>query len=145
MIEIMTVFDPGEELVDPLERGLHEFNLAHLGEAVIYNYHKLAVIAHDDSGEIIGGVWGHLVWDWLHIQTLWVKDTRRGEGIGRQLLNTIERAAVSKGFTRSHLETTDFQALDFYKKNGYEIFGELEGKPRGHTWYYIKKDLAESS
>jgi hypothetical protein len=39
-----------------------------------------------------------------------------------------------------HLETTSFQALDFYLKNGYEVFGQLEGKPAGHTWYYLKKE-----
>jgi GNAT superfamily N-acetyltransferase len=145
MIKIRTIFDPSDEQIKPLNQGLHDYNLAHLGEAVIQNYYKLAVLAYADDGEVIGGVWGHLLWEWLYIQTLWVKESRRGEGLGRQLLNAIEGAALAKGFTRSHLETTDFQALAFYQKNGYEIFGELEGKPRGHTWYYIKKDLSAAS
>jgi hypothetical protein len=48
---------------------------------------------------------------------------------------------MSKGFLGSHTETADFQALDFYLKSGYEVFGKLEGKPKGTTWYFIKKVL----
>jgi hypothetical protein len=29
----------------------------------------------------------------------------------------------------------DFQAKDFYKKNGYEVFGELDNVPDGHKRY----------
>jgi hypothetical protein len=57
------------------------------------------------------------------------------------LLKQIEAEAIAKGFHGSHLETTDFQAVDFYLQNDYEVFGELEGKPKGYTWYYMKKIL----
>jgi ribosomal protein S18 acetylase RimI-like enzyme len=72
---------------------------------------------------------------------LWVNEKYRGQGIGSDLLKEIEAAAMTKGFYGSHLETTDFQAAEFYRKNGYEVFGELEGKPEGHTWFYMKKRL----
>jgi GNAT superfamily N-acetyltransferase len=120
---------------------LHEHNLAHLGAEVLNDYHRLAVVARDETGEVIGGIHGELVWEWLYIQSLWVDESHRGRGIGARLLAAIEAAAVAKGFTRSHLETTDFQALEFYLRHGYEVFGKLEGKPAGATWYYIKKDL----
>jgi hypothetical protein len=38
--------------------------------------------------------------------------------------------------------TTGFRALEFYPKNGYEVFGRLPGKPAGHTWSFMKKDLS---
>ena len=136
-----TTFNPAKEILAPIDRGLHEFNLAHLGKEMIERYARVAVIATDESGEVVGGIYGELCWDWLHIDTLWVDAERRTQGIGSQLLQRIEHAAVSKGFYGSHLETTDFQALEFYQENGYEVFGELEGKPRGSTWYYMKKDL----
>jgi GNAT superfamily N-acetyltransferase len=138
-----TVFDPPAESLAPIDRGLHEFNLACLGKATIHRYHKVAVFARDKDGTMIGGIYGELLWDWLHIDTLWVHEAHRGQGIATRLLAQIEEAAASKGFCGSHLETTDFQALGFYLKNGYEIFGELEGKPAGSTWYYIKKRIIE--
>ena len=134
-------FDPPSETLDPIEQGLHAFNLACLGEEIIRNYHRVAVVARDDHGQIVGGIDGELCWDWLYIRTMWVAEKHRGQGIGSRLLAEIQAAALSKGIERAHLETTDFQALSFYLKNGYVIFGELHGKPAGHTWYYLKKEL----
>jgi GNAT superfamily N-acetyltransferase len=136
-----TIFDPAHEDLVAIERGLHEYNLAHLGKAILNNYHRLAILARDDAGKVIGGIHGELVWEWLYIQSLWVDEEHRGQGIGGRLLASIEEAAASKDFCHSHLETTDFQALGFYLKNGYEVFGSLEGKPAGATWYFLKKDL----
>ena len=53
----------------------------------------------------------------------------------------MESYAIEKDFTKCHLETTSFQALDFYRKNGYEIFGTLNDKPPGHISYFFKKEL----
>jgi len=137
------VFEPTQEDLACIDRGLHEFNLECLGEQVIYNYHRVVILAKDQAGNVIGGVHGELCWDWLYIKALWVRRRHRGQGIGTRLLREIERAAVSKGFYKSHLETTDFQALGFYVKRGYEVFGELDGKPAGSTWYYVKRFLTE--
>jgi GNAT superfamily N-acetyltransferase len=134
-------FDPAPEDLQAIERGLHEYNVAHLGQEVVHNYHRVAVLARDEEGTVIGGIHGELVWEWLYVQSLWVAETHRGKGIGSRLMASIEKAATSKGFCHSHLETTDFQALGFYLTNGYEVFGKLEGKPAGATWYYLKKEL----
>jgi ribosomal protein S18 acetylase RimI-like enzyme len=40
---------------------------------------------------------------------------------------------------QAFLETTDFQALGFYKKRGYQEFARLENQPPGHICYYMKK------
>ena len=136
-----TVFNPSEEIIAPIDKGFHEFNLAHLGEEIFSNFHRVLVTVRKDNGEVIGGIHGEMLSDWLHIKALWVAEKYLGAGIGRELLKQIEEAAMSKGFFGSHTETTDFQALDFYLKNGFEVFGELEGKPEGTTWYFIKKAL----
>jgi GNAT superfamily N-acetyltransferase len=134
--------DPPSETVQAIECGLHAFNLAHLGEDVIYDYHTLAVVARSAEGEVVGGIHGELCWDWLYIKSAWVSESHRGKGIGTGLLSRIEQTALRRGFSRAHLETTDFQALGFYLKHGYEMFGRLPGKPADHTWYYLKKDLS---
>jgi ribosomal protein S18 acetylase RimI-like enzyme len=138
-----TVFNPSQESLAPIDRGLHEFNLSRLGQEIIFNYHKVLVTARDEDGTLIGGIHGEMFSDWLHIDTLWVDEKHRGRGIGSSLLKQIEKAAVSNGFSGGHTETTSYQALGFYLKHGYEVFGELEGKPAGSTWYYIKKRLAQ--
>jgi GNAT superfamily N-acetyltransferase len=90
---------------------------------------------------VIGGIHGEIFYDWLHIDTFWVDETHRGQGIGTRLLAQIEETALGKGCHGSHLETIDFQALGFYLKNRYAVFGQLEDKPKGSTWYYLKKKL----
>jgi GNAT superfamily N-acetyltransferase len=136
------VFSPPVETVRAVERGLHAFNLAHLGEDVIYDYDEVVVLGRGAGDQVVGGVYGELGWDWLYVKTMWVAQEYRHRGIGTRLLEEIEKAALSKGFEHAHLETSDFQALEFYLKNGYEVFGQLEGKPAGHTLYYLKKDLS---
>lgn len=136
------VFSPPVETVRAVERSLHEFNLAHLGEGVIYDYDEVVVLGRGAGDQVVGGVYGELGWDWLYVKTMWVAQEHRHRGTGTRLLEEIEKAALSKGFEHAHLETSDFQALEFYLKNGYEVFGQLEGKPAGHTRYYLKKDLS---
>ncbi|HEY3138703.1 MAG TPA: GNAT family N-acetyltransferase, partial [Blastocatellia bacterium] len=36
-------------------------------------------------------------------------------------------------------DTYDFQALGFYQKRGYEVFGLLEGFPTGYRRYFLQK------
>ena len=97
----------------------------------------------DGSGKIIGGIVARMYcWSVVYIDILWVDEAYRKKGIGKILLNDIEKTAKAKNVTLIHLDTFDFQAKDFYLKNGYEIFGILEECPSGgHCRYYLKKYL----
>ena len=132
-----TLTDPPGDRLEPVSRGLDQYNRSVIGD---YTYSRIAVLAHDDEGRLVGGVYGDLLWDWLYIQTLWVDPGCRGQDIGARLVQQIEQAARAQGVMRAHLETTSFQALGFYQKLGYEVFGVLPDKPMGHDWYYLKKD-----
>ena len=140
-MEFETIFNPSQENLNPVDEGFHQVNLAHLGEEEIAKYHRVLITVKDVSERVIGGIHGEMYWDWLHIHTLWLTEEHRGAGVGSELLRQLEDIARSKGYVGSHAETTDYQALDFYLKHGYRVFGELEGKPRGVTWYYIRKSL----
>lgn len=52
-----------------------------------------------------------------------------------------EDEARKRGAKHAYLDTFSFQALDFYRKYGYEIFGELQDFPVGHQRYYLVKQL----
>jgi len=122
---------------------LYEYNTSKLGAETTRVYHKFTVSVKDDDGKVVGGLIGEGYWDWMHVETLWVAEEYRGRDIGTRLLAAAEDIARSKGLHHAQLETTSFQALGFYRKQGYVIFGTLEDKPPGVTWYYLKKDLTK--
>ncbi|MEL7296177.1 MAG: GNAT family N-acetyltransferase [Pseudomonadota bacterium] len=95
--------------------------------------------ARDESGRIIAGAHGKLSWGWLYTERLWVDEAYRGKGVGTEVLARLERVALAEGIHRFHVGTTSFQALDFYLKQGYEVFAELPDCPPGHTDYQLKK------
>lgn len=100
-------------------------------------------VLKDSEGNVLGGINCILYYCWntMYIDMLWVNKNYRKKGFGSKLLAEIEKIAREEECTLIHLETMDFQAKDFYLKNGYEVFGELENVPAGHKRYYMKKIL----
>lgn len=105
----------------------------------------IAVFLRDKQGTIVGGVYGELGLDWLYIDLLWITDSHKGRGYGRQLMDSIEHHAYQQGVTQVHLATTTFQALPFYQHIGYQIFGELANRPPNHRYYYLKRTITPMS
>jgi ribosomal protein S18 acetylase RimI-like enzyme len=101
----------------------------------------LHVWALDDSGDLAGGLVGHTWTTWLHVTYLWVDAAHRGAGLGSRLLAEAERIATDRGCTASRLETWDFQAPDFYRKQGYEVVCVIPDYPPGITEYMLTKRL----
>lgn len=99
------------------------------------------LVLKDAEGKIYGGLIGKIYRSCLGIEILWVDEELRGSGYGKKLLDQAEASAISGGCKFIHLDTFSFQAPEFYKKNGYVIFGVLEGYPDGAKRYYLKKDL----
>jgi GNAT superfamily N-acetyltransferase len=96
----------------------------------------------DEAKSILGGLLGETYWGWLYIQVLWVREGLRGRGWGKRLLAAAEAEAVKRGCQNAYLETFGFQALGFYQKNGYILFGQLQDFPPGEIRYFIRKRLA---
>jgi ribosomal protein S18 acetylase RimI-like enzyme len=66
----------------------------------------------------------------------------RGLDYGSHLLIAIEKQAIEAGAKVLTVSTQCFQALDFYKKHEYEVFGELKDVPfEGVTKYYLSKRM----
>ena len=101
---------------------------------------KKYVIKKND--QIIAGI-NSVIYHWgiLFIDELFVAESYRNKEIGSYLLNKVEVEAKILGAPLSHLDTFDFQAKDFYLKQGYHVFGVLDDCPSGHQRFYLKKIL----
>ncbi len=94
-----------------------------------------------DGDFLIGGAVGFVRYNWYFLDFLFVMEKYRKQKFGTKLLHQIEDFAKKEKLTGVRMETWDFQALGFYKANGYEIFGEIKNCPPGTIEYHLKKDL----
>ncbi len=101
----------------------------------------LAIFERDATGQIIAGLLGDTYWEWLYVGILWVDARYRRTGLGSALLAAAEAEARARGCRYSHLETHPFQAPDFYRRHGYEVYTVLEDLPPGHKKIFLKKRL----
>lgn len=131
--------NPDVEDVKVLESGLSSSVPSHVCSR---NYNPLALFLRDKEGKIIAGLEGSTYWQWLNIRLLWVSDDLRGRGIGSALMKKAEELARNRGCHASVVDTFSFQATEFYKKLGYEVFGVLENFPIDHKRFYMRKKLA---
>ena len=92
--------------------------------------------------QVAGGVIAITYWNWLYIDLMWIKEDLRGLGYGSRLLALAEAEARTRGAQHAYLDTFSFQAPEFYKKQGYQVFGELRDFPLGHQRYFLKKELS---
>lgn len=118
--------------------GLTAFNDSIVGSSPLV---ELMVAAYDETKTLLGGIKGHTHRGWLYVGWLWVSDESRNSGVGSHLMRLAEQEAKKRGCHGSYLNTFSFQALDFYKKQGYEVFGELNNFPKGHSRIFLKKNL----
>lgn len=129
------------EEVHYLSQQLYQFNAMHAG----VQGNGITISLKNNKSETVGGLYGWTIASWLHVDILWVKEEIRGQGYGKKLLLAAEQEAVKRGCCYSELETYSFQAPSFYQKLGYAIFGAIDGVTNNHKWYFLKKNLLESS
>ncbi|MFC3560683.1 GNAT family N-acetyltransferase [Pedobacter jamesrossensis] len=121
--------------------GINDYNLSQVA-ALSEIWTALDFIIKNNNGVEIGGILAGIgYWNGLEIKILWVKEDYRKTGIGTKLLKHVENLAIKKGATISMLDTFDFQAQEFYLKNGYEPIGEINNFPVGHKRIYLSKKL----
>ena len=118
--------------------GISEYNNQQAGED---NAQRICFVLQSPGREAVGGVTGVVYWDWFSLDLMLIQEEFRGRGYGHRLLTLAEDEARKRGAKYVHLDTFSFQAPDFYRQHGYEVFGELQDFPAGHQRYYMTKQL----
>jgi ribosomal protein S18 acetylase RimI-like enzyme len=134
--EIQVTNTPEDEDVQRVLSGLREYNRSHVKSDI----NDIGIFVRD-QGQIIAGLYGTSMWDWLHIKYLWVTSDHRKQGLGSELMSLAEEEAQKRRCIGLHLDTFSFQALDFYLGLGFEVFGEIEDHPEGGRRYFLSKRI----
>ena len=136
-----TIETCSEKNIKKIVDGINEYNLNKV-PATADVWTKIEFVAKNEEGIEIGGILGGIgYWNGLEVKILWVKEAYRKKGIGSKILKHAEKIAIEKGAVISMLDTFDFQAEEFYLKNGYKPIGEIKDFPKGHRRIYFSKKL----
>ena len=127
---------PAEHELRALIDGLVAYNSTH---APSEQWQSVVLFLRNSETKVVGGLNGMTHWGWLFVKHLWVHETYQRKGFGSELLKRTEAVAKELACANAYLDTFDFQALPFYKKNGYRVYGQLEDFPSGHTRYFLEK------
>ena len=132
--------EPKASDINAITLGLMAYNNLHAQSTPKY----VIITLRDGEQQLVGGLVGLAYLDWLHVQALWLQEELRGHGYGSSMLAKAEAEAIRLGCTGACLETLSFQALPFYQKRGYAIYGELADFPIGGKKYSLSKLLAST-
>jgi len=132
--------EPSPRDVAALNDALYRHNAAITGHD---DGRWMAIFVRDHTRQIVAGLHG---WTWggtCFVQTLWIREDLRSQGLGARLLAAAEAEAIRRGCREVHLDTHSYQAPGFYRHLGYEQIGELPGWPAGAdtTRIFFRKKL----
>ncbi len=136
--QIIFVEKPEEAVWGIIGQGINYYNREQAGDD---QAQRICFALQGPDQEILGGIVAALYWDWLYIDLMWIQEEFRSRGYGSRLLKLVEEEARRRGARNAYLDTFSFQAPEFYKRQGYSIFGELHNFPAGHHRYFLTKQL----
>ncbi|PGZ95141.1 GNAT family N-acetyltransferase [Bacillus sp. AFS029533] len=125
-----------------INSSLYEFNLKHFPEDLRGRYQEVNLFLKDENGTVRGGILGEICWNWLEIHTFMIDEDIRKLGYGAKLLLEVEQIALENNCDFIKVDTLSFQALDFYKRFGYQVYGTLDKVGREYEHFFLKKDLS---
>lgn len=137
MYKIVVDYEPAEDDNAVVKEGIAAFNESIIGE----RDKAFSIFLKDDMGKIFGGIQAFLGTESVYIDVLWVEENLQKHGYGTKLLKAVEQEALKNGCLLSLVDTWDFQAEQFYLKNGYERIGDLKNYWHGHAKIFLRKNL----
>ncbi len=141
MYKVVVDYEPTEADNAIVREGIIAFNEKILGE----RDKAFSIFLKNDLGKVFGGIQAFMGTESIYIDVLWVEGNLQKQGYGKKLLDAAEQEAVKNGCVFSAVDTFDFQAEEFYLKNGYERIGELKNCWLGHSKMFLRKNLRQST
>ena len=130
--------EPSNDVIAEVRDRLAAWNISASG---IAGERWMAALVRDGAGDLMGGAVGRVWGAVLELRFLWVHETLHGCGIGSKLLEQIEQHGAGMGCKTVITDTFSFQAPEFYRKHGYEVFGIIEGYPEAIAKYFLRKTI----
>ena len=125
-----------EDDADVIENGIRTYGEAYEPEYESVDFYKKLV---DKDGRFIAGVIADVdKGAYGFVDALFVEEPLRRQGLGTYLLQEAEKLASENGAPMILTSAGDWN-VEFFKKNGYLLRGELKDVPKGHNCYELYK------
>ena len=125
-----------ENDAEVIENGIETYSEAYEQECENVSFYKKLA---DKDGRFIAGMIadvGKGVYGF--VDALFVEEPLRRQGLGTYLLKEVEKLAKENGASMILTSAGDWN-VDFFKKNGFLLRGELKDVPKGHDCYELYK------
>ena len=123
---------------DVIQDGIDTYSQAYERECENVGFYKKLV---DRDGRFIAGVIADVdKGESGFVDALFVEEPLRRQGLGTYLLKEVEAFAKKNDVPVLMTNAGDWN-VDFFKKNGYLLRGELKDVPRGHDCYELYKRI----
>ena len=125
-----------EEQVEYINDQLEMYNR----EYIKYHLDGGVHIGMELDGILVGGLNAYMsAFHILYVDTMFVAEQYRRQGIGRKIMAEMEHQAKELGVNLIHLDTFDWQGYEFYKSLDYEEVGHYFNEADGfHEYFFIK-------
>ena len=94
-----------------------------------------------DNGRIVAGASGAIWGGGCQVHVVWVDERCRHGGLGRVLMEEVERQAGRRGCRLVMGLTYDVLVGDFYERLGYRTIGLIEDYPAGTATRWYSKEI----
>ena len=127
-----------EDDAERILNGLDAYSEAYVQECETVDFDKKLV---DQDGRFAAGVIADVKKGaYGFVDALFVEEPLRLRGLGTALLKEAEDHARANGASMILTTAGDWN-VDFFKKNGYLLRGELKDVPKGHTCFELYKPI----
>ena len=123
---------------DVIQNGINTYSEAYEQECESVGFYKKLV---DKDGRFLAGVIADVdKGAYGFVDALFVEEPLRRQGLGTYLLQEAEKLAKENDAPMILTTAGDWN-VDFFKKNGYLLRGELKDVPKGHDCYELYKNI----
>ena len=125
-----------ENDAEVIENGIETYSEAYEQECENVSFYKKLT---DKDGRFVAGVIADVgKGAYGFVDALFVEEPLRRQGLGTYLLKEVEKLAKENGASMVLTSAGDWN-VDFFKKNGFLLRGELKDVPKGHDCYELYK------
>jgi len=137
--ELFEIIPANDTDVAWIENNMKLFDKDYLPEE---NIRHINYLVRDNTGEPIGGILAMTRYNTACINSIWIRSDYRKKGIGKYLIELVEKKAKEYGCIISSLGTFEkFNTKEFYESLGYTVVSTSIDSPLGHIGYWFNKSI----